>query len=215
MKPGRRTVWPSFEAEDRLHEQGVTLIAGIDEAGRGALAGPVVAAAVILPRERSQQWLGEVRDSKLLSQAAREYYYEFIKEEAACVGVGVCDSADIDRIGILPATKQAMRKAVEALEPRPEYLLIDYLTLNDVPISQKGITYGDSLCVSIACASIVAKVTRDRIMAEHEKHCPGYGLARNKGYGTAGHLERLACLGPSAIHRRSFRPVRECLRTGP
>ena len=198
---------PTFREERALRRQGVRFVAGIDEAGRGPLAGPVVAAAVMLHAGTELPWLGRVRDSKELAQPVREELFALINEAALGVAVGVVDVQAIDRDGIAPATRLAMKRAVEKLDPAPESLLIDYFTLPEVPLPQKGITYGDSLCLSIACASIVAKVTRDRLMVGYDRQFPGYGFRRNKGYGTPEHLACLDRLGPCPMHRRSFRPV--------
>ena len=198
---------PSFAEERKLQEQGYRLIAGIDEAGRGPLAGPVVAAAVILPYQLDAPWLAQVRDSKQLSPAKRELLFQYIQETAVTTGVGIVSSDIIDHRGIIRATRLAMKQAIDRLSPLPESLLIDYMLLPEVPLPQKGITNGDSLCFSIACASIVAKVTRDRLMLETDSTYPGYGFAQHKGYGTKEHLSCLRRLGPSPVHRRSFRPV--------
>lgn len=200
---------PSFAEERKLEAQGYRLIAGVDESGRGPLAGPVVAAAVILPHRLDTPWLVQVKDSKLLSPARREFLFHRIKEAAIAVGVGVISNDTIDTQGIVEATRLAMKIAVEMLSPAAEFLLIDYMRLPGVSLPHKGITNGDYLCFSIACASIVAKVTRDRLMLELDSVYPGYGLAQHKGYGTAGHLSCLYRLGPSPVHRRSFRPVME------
>ena len=198
---------PTFTAEMALHAKGVRLVAGIDEAGRGPLAGPVVAAAVMLPMGADLPWLGRIRDSKELAHPVREELSVLIRAAALGVGVGVADVATIDNDGIAPATRLAMKRAVEKLDPAPESLLIDHFTLPEVPLPQRGITHGDSICLSIACASIVAKVARDRFMVREDGRFPGYGFVRNKGYGTPEHLACLARLGPCPIHRRSFRPV--------
>jgi len=200
---------PSLVEENGLSSRGYRLIAGIDEAGRGALAGPVVAAAVILPQFADFPWLKSVRDSKEISPAKRAFLFGLIEEEAVATAVGVVPPQTIDLVGILNATRIAMRQAVEQLACSPNFLLIDRLTLPQLHISQKGITRGDKLCLSIACASIIAKVTRDRIMIELDGHYPGYGLAQHKGYGTKQHFSRLCQHGPSPIHRYSFAPVRE------
>jgi len=200
---------PSLIEENRLGSEGYKLIAGIDEAGRGALAGPVVAAAVILPQFANFPWLNLVRDSKEIPPAKREFLFGLIQEEAIAVGIGIVPPQLIDLIGILNATKVAMCRAVEQLAYLPDFLLIDYLTLPQLRISQKGITRGDRLCLSIACASIIAKVTRDRIMVELDRLYPNYGLAHHKGYGTKQHSSCLCQLGPLPIHRYSFAPVRE------
>lgn len=200
---------PSFAEEKSLRTRGYRLVAGIDEVGRGALIGPVVAAAVILPHPVKGRWRSKVRDSKQLSPVARDFLSECIREIAISIGIGVVPNDVIDSRGIARATRLAMKSAVEQLVPQPQYLLIDYVLLPEVSLPQKGITDGDSLCFSIACASIVAKVARDRLMEELDVIYPGYGLARHKGYGTKEHLACLRRKGPCPIHRRSFRPVRE------
>jgi len=202
---------PTFAEEERLRAQGYRLIAGIDEAGRGPLAGPVVAAAVILPPEERPSWLSLVRDSKQLTQLRREAIFDCIVESGIAFGVGVVSHEVIDERGIAPATRLAMRHAIEQLSTCPDYLLIDYLRLPGVRIPQKGVVDGDSICVSIAAASIVAKVTRDRLMVELDDQYPGYGLAQHKGYGTPEHLEALQRLGPCSLHRKTFTPVRDHL----
>ena len=187
--------------EDALHAQGVQYVAGVDEVGRGPLAGPVVTAAVILPADFDV--LG-VDDSKKLSEKKREELFEIIKEKAICYAIGMADEKRIDEINILEATKEAMGKAIRSLEIQPEHILIDALTLKDVDIPQTGIVKGDATSVSIAAASILAKVTRDRMMVEYEETYPGYGFAKNKGYGTIAHYEGLDQYGITPIHRRSF-----------
>ncbi len=199
---------PSLAEEMKLRAQGYRLIAGIDEVGRGALAGPVVAAAVILPFPSDSPWLSQVKDSKQLSPAKRQLLFGYIGEIAVAVGVGMVRCEVIDDRGIAMATRLAMKLAVGKLSPAPESLLIDYIRLPEVPLPQKGITNGDELCLSIACASIMAKVTRDRLMVEYDSIYPGYGLANHKGYGTRTHLANLHRLGPSPIHRRSFQPLK-------
>lgn len=188
--------------------QGYALVAGIDEAGRGAWAGPVVAAAMILPGNATRKpALRGVRDSKLLTPLQREALFDRIQDAALAVGVGMASHNEIDDIGIVPATRLAMRRAVEALAAAPDALLIDALRLPDVPLPQRVLFHADTLCLSVAAASIVAKVTRDRLMADLDAQFPGYGFARHKGYGTQLHRHALTQLGPSAIHRISFRPV--------
>jgi len=199
---------PSLDEENKLKSQGYELIAGIDEAGRGALAGPVVASAVILPGSTNLPWFKLVRDSKELSPRKREFLCDLIQKEALAVGTGVIAPQVIDSLNILKATKLAMMQAVEKLPKQPHFLLIDRLTLPGLSIPQTGITRGDKLCLSIACASIIAKVTRDHIMQELDRIYPGYGLARNKGYGTREHISRLRQLVPSPIHRLSFAPIK-------
>lgn len=202
---------PSFAEERVLEEQGYQYIAGVDEAGRGALAGPVVAAAVILPRHIDAPWLGRVKDSKQLNSATRELLFHHIHEVAIAIGVGVASHEIIDAQGIVTATRLAMRLAIDQLSPPAETLLIDYMQLPEVKLPQKGVVNGDSRCFSIACASIIAKVTRDRLMMELDRNYPGYKLAQHKGYGTSEHLACLCRRGPSPIHRHSFKPVRDLI----
>ncbi len=205
--PGRT---PTLEHEVRLWAAGYGRVAGLDEAGRGAWAGPVVAAAVILPPGEPElaQHLAGVRDSKQLTASQREALLQVIGGCAVAVGLGAVPPEEIDAIGIVPATRQAMVQALQAISPPADYLLIDHLRLPELAIPQYSLPRGDAQVLSIAAASIVAKVSRDRMMAGLEERFPGYGLARNKGYGTAQHRLALARLGPSAIHRLSFRPVR-------
>lgn len=202
---------PSFYEEKGLQKQGYRHIAGVDEAGRGPLAGPVVAAAVILPHNKKSGWLQQVRDSKQLSGIKREFLYDRITRTALATGIGVVSHQVIDEKGIVTATRLAMKEAIAGLSVHPDYLLIDHLLLSDLPLPQRGITNGDATCCSIACASIIAKVYRDRIMVEMDLSFPGYGLAKHKGYCTKDHIRNLKALGPSAIHRRTFRPVKELL----
>ena len=176
-------------------------ICGIDEVGRGPLAGPVVAGAVILPKECEILW---VHDSKQLSEKKRELLYDEIMEKAVATGIGMASPARIDEINILQATYEAMRKAIENLKVRPDVLLNDAVTIPEVDIRQVPIIRGDEKSVSIAAASIIAKVTRDRLMVEYDSVIPGYGFASNKGYGTKAHIEGLRELGASLIHRKTF-----------
>ncbi len=185
--------------EYRFRERG--LLCGIDEVGRGPLAGPVVAGAVILPKDCEILYLN---DSKKLSEKKRELLYDEIMEKAVAVGLGVVDQRRIDEINILQATYEAMRLAIGALKVRPDLLLNDAVTIPGVEIPQVPIIKGDAKSVSIAAASIVAKVTRDRMMVEYDAVYPGYGFASNKGYGAAKHIAALKEIGPCAIHRRSF-----------
>ena len=178
-----------------------SLICGIDEAGRGPLAGPVVAGAVILPKDCEILYLN---DSKKLSPAKREALYEEIMEKAEAVGVGMASPARIDEINILQATYEAMREAVDNLGVTPELLLNDAVTIPDVSIPQVPIIKGDAKSVSIAAASIIAKVTRDRLMVQYDEILPGYGFARHKGYGSKDHIEAIQRLGPTPIHRQTF-----------
>ncbi len=203
---------PSFAEERILEAQGYRYIAGIDEVGRGALAGPVLAAAVILPHRIKAPWISLVRDSKQLSPAKRELLFHHIHKIAVAIGIGLASHEVIDTQGIIKATQLAMQSAIDQLSPPAETLLIDYMHLPEVQLPQKGITNGDSLCFSIACASIIAKVTRDQLMMELDRTYPGYGLAHHKGYGTRGHLACLCRLGPSPIHRQSFKPVKNIIQ---
>ena len=177
------------------------LICGIDEVGRGPLAGPVVAGAVILPKNCEILYLN---DSKQLSAEKREQLYDVILEHAVAVGIGIVSPQRIDEINILQATYEAMRQAIEKLNPQPAVLLNDAVRIPQVAIQPVPIIKGDAKSVSIAAASIVAKVTRDRMMEQYEEVFPGYGFARNKGYGSKEHIEALQTMGPTAIHRRSF-----------
>lgn len=176
-------------------------IAGIDEVGRGPLAGPVVTCAVILPKDCNILY---INDSKQLSERKREELYDVIMEQAVAVGIGVESPQVIDDINILQATYSAMRKAIEALSVKPDLLLNDAVTIPGVDIKQIPIIKGDAKSISIAAASIVAKVTRDRMMVEFDKIYPGYDFTGNKGYGSASHIEALKTIGPTPIHRRSF-----------
>ena len=180
------------------------IVAGVDEAGRGCLAGPVVAGAVILDETRPIHGL---RDSKELSERKRNELFELIRERALAYSVGMTGAEEIDRINILQAALLAMEKAVLSLQKKPDCILIDGNSKTSLPIEQKAIVKGDSKCASIAAASIVAKVTRDRIMTEIEREYPGYGFSRHKGYPTKEHLGALRNLGPSPIHRKSFKGV--------
>ena len=202
---------PTLDEERKLHNRGYKLVAGIDEVGRGTIAGPVAAAAVVLPLGVDIPWLPLVRDSKQLSPLKRESLFELIQMTELAVGVGMVSQVDIDELGIVKATQMAMSKALEKLPFTPDFLLIDALILPDVPLPQKSIIRGDQLSLSIACASVVAKVSRDRYMIELDHLHPGYGLAHHKGYATKQHLESLHQLGPCPIHRRSFAPVRRLI----
>ena len=208
---------PNLALERRLRAQGCHLIAGIDEAGRGAWAGPVVAAAVILPLDRRdlRAALRGVNDSKQLTARQRERFYDVIHEVALAVGVGGAGPGEIDRNGIVAATRAAMERAVAMLTPRPDALLIDAINLQSlISLPQRSLNYGDSLSLSIAAASIVAKVSRDRVMAALDAMHPGYGFARHKGYGTAAHREALMRLGVTETHRKSYAPVRTLIPMG-
>ena len=176
-------------------------VAGIDEAGRGPLAGPVVAAAVILPKDI---FLPFLNDSKKVMEKRRDVLFDEIKQNAIAYGIGIASNTLIDEINILQATYEAMREAINSLEKTPDVLLVDAVHIPDINIKQVGIVKGDAKSVNIAAASILAKVTRDRIMVEYDKIYPEYGFASNKGYGTATHIAALKGIGPCAIHRKSF-----------
>ena len=190
--------------EKELYAQGIDLIAGVDEVGRGPLAGPVVAAAVILPKACK---IPGLNDSKKIPKSKHKAIYEAVLQKAIAIGIGVKDNHVIDQVNIYEATKLAMMEAIGQLEPQPQHLLIDAMKL-DLPISQTSIIKGDANSLSIAAASIVAKVTRDQMMEEFDKEYPGYDFAKNAGYGTAKHLAGLVQLGVTPIHRRSFEPVK-------
>ena len=196
-----------WQYERRFWDAGMSHVAGVDEVGRGPLAGPVVAVACILPADFDDTG---VRDSKLLAPHQRLALYPRISQSALGWGVGVVGPEDIDRHNILGATFLAMQQALEQLPFQPDAVLVDgKFLIPDVAFPQRAVIDGDRLCVSVGCASILAKEIRDRIMEEFDVAFPGYGFARHKGYATAEHLEMLRQLGPSPIHRRSFAPVRE------
>ena len=190
--------------EKELYTQGIQLIAGVDEVGRGPLAGPVVAAAVILPENCK---IPGLNDSKKIPKSKHKEIYEAVLQNAIAIGIGVKDNQVIDQVNIYEATKLAMMEAIGQLDPQPQHLLIDAMKL-DLPISQTSIIKGDANSLSIAAASIVAKVTRDQMMEEFDREYPGYDFAQNAGYGTAKHLAGLEQLGVTPIHRRSFEPVK-------
>ena len=190
--------------EKELYAQGIDLIAGVDEVGRGPLAGPVVAAAVILPKACK---IPGLNDSKKIPKSKHKEIYEAVFQNAIAIGIGIKDNHVIDQVNIYEATKLAMMEAIGQLDPRPQHLLIDAMKL-DLPISQTSIIKGDANSLSIAAASIVAKVTRDQMMEEFDKEYPGYDFAQNAGYGTANHLAGLDKLGVTPIHRHSFEPVK-------
>ena len=192
----------SYEKE--LYKQGLTLIAGVDEVGRGPLAGPVVAAAVILPQNCKIQGLN---DSKKIPKKKHLEIFQAVQDQALSIGIGIMDNHVIDKVNIYEATKLAMKEAVSQLEPQPEHLLIDAMKL-ELPISQTSIIKGDANSLSIAAASIVAKVARDKIMANYDQEFPGYDFGQNAGYGTAKHLEGIDKHGITPIHRTSFEPIK-------
>jgi ribonuclease HII len=200
---------PDLAYEHRLRTRGVGLVAGVDEAGRGPLAGPVVAAAVVLPPDLdgSEEWLGLLDDSKKLTRRQREAAADAVKQHAVAWAVGQVDPRGIERLGIGRAAFRAMLMAVDGLNQEPAYLLLDFIHVRECPFDYEAIIKGDSVSYSIAAASNVAKVTRDEIMRGYEERYPGYGFAENKGYPTPRHMDRLRELGPCAIHRRTFGPV--------
>lgn len=198
-----------WRTERELRAQGFIHIAGVDEAGCGPLAGPVVAAAAVFADSCR---LPGLADSKLLKAEARERLFELIHRKALCVGVGIADARMVDRLNVLSASHLAMHEAIKQLEPQPDLLLVDGRGLPGVSLPQRAIVKGDRSCASIAAASIVAKVVRDRLMVELDEQYPGYGFAHHKGYGTKEHLARLFEHGPCPEHRRSFAPVRAALQ---
>lgn len=197
-----------LQFERRLQRQGYKVVAGIDEAGRGPLAGPVLAAAVVLPEHFE---LPGLTDSKKLSPVARERLYPLIRQQALAVGIGLASPAEIDQINILQATLQAMLRAVDRLALSPDYLLIDGITPLPHSLPQQTLKKGDSRSLSIAAASVIAKVVRDRLMVHYDRVFPDYGFAGHKGYGCAAHRQAIASLGPCPIHRATFRGVKEHL----
>ena len=205
-RPPRLT--PDLRHERALWRAGSRHVVGVDEVGRGPLAGPVVVAAVALPAFFDAPWLNAVRDSKQLAANTRERLAAAIRRDALAVGFGAASAAQIDRDGLTAATVAALRSALGLLGLAPDFLLVDALLLTDEPAPQCALVKGDARCLSIACASIVAKVERDTLMTRLDARYPGYGFARHKGYGSAAHLAALARLGPSPIHRQSFAPVR-------
>ena len=192
----------SYEKE--LYKQGLTLIAGVDEVGRGPLAGPVVSAAVILPQNCK---IKDLNDSKKIPKKKHLEIFQAVQDQALSIGIGIMDNQVIDQVNIYEATKLAMQEAISQLNPQPEHLLIDAMKL-DLPISQTSIIKGDANSLSIAAASIIAKVTRDELMKDYDQQFPGYDFTANAGYGTAKHLEGLEKLGVTPIHRTSFEPVK-------
>ncbi|MCL2660177.1 MAG: ribonuclease HII [Acidobacteriaceae bacterium] len=197
----------SDERERALRGQGYCVIAGVDEVGRGALFGPVVAAAVILPESMNRLARAGLTDSKQLTASRREELDHEIRQAALAVSIAEVDAGTIDRVNIYQATRMAMLAAVEGLAMKPDHLLIDAMLL-DHPCAQTKLIYGDALSLSIAAASVVAKVYRDALMCRLDAEYPGFGLASHKGYATAAHRQALAAQGPTVLHRRSFAPVR-------
>lgn len=200
---------PNLEFERGLWKSGIDRIAGIDEAGRGALAGPVCAAAVVLPNKRALgKKLSGVRDSKQMKPSEREEWAARIFEIAIEAECGFASSREIDEIGIVPATRKAAIRAMDKFSQKPQHLLIDYISIPAAGLPETSLVKGDARSLSIACASVLAKVGRDEIMIALENEYPGYGLARNKGYGTREHRLAIADLGGSKDHRKSFAPLR-------
>ena len=193
-----------LEYEENLYKDGITLIAGVDEVGRGPLIGPVVACACILPINFYHK---DIKDSKKLSEKKREEMYKLIKENAISIGIGIVNEKVIDEVNIYEATKIAMKDAINNLSIKPEHVLIDAMKL-DISIPSTSIIKGDALSESIAAASIVAKVTRDHMLEEMDKEFPMYDLSHNKGYGTKKHLEALKKYGPCKYHRKTYGPVK-------
>jgi ribonuclease HII len=201
---------PHIEYEKQLWEEGFQIVAGLDEAGRGAWAGPVYAAAVVLPNdERICDLLSGVRDSKRMTAKQRLRWEGCIKSASIDWAVGSANHAEIDQGGIVPATCLAMQRAIEQIKFPPNYLLVDYINIEDCSSPQLSIPKGDCQSLSIAAASVLAKVARDAFMVALDAQYPGYGFARHKGYGTQAHRQALGELGPCAIHRMSFRPLRQ------
>ena len=188
------------------------MIAGIDEVGRGTLAGPVVSAAVIFPTGFKSDWFSEIDDSKRLTKTKRLYLFDLIYSDALCLSVGSASNNEIDEIGITPATKLSMLRAIENSKINPDYLLIDAVKLDLVDIPQKSIIKGDQISSSIAAASIIAKVTRDQIMVDFDKVYPEYGFGNHKGYGTKAHMESINNYGITPLHRKSFEPVKSMIQ---
>ena len=208
--PPRKTAQstPTYSEEASLIDAGYALIAGVDEVGRGTLAGPVVAGAAILPLHPEGEWLSHIRDSKQMTERQRETALELMHIARVSMCTGAASSSEIDDVGIVEATRIAMARAVESLPLRPEVLLVDALELPGIDLPQRPIIKGDAKSLSIAAASIVAKVNRDAWMCLADVEFPGYGFAQHKGYATQMHLESLERLGPCDIHRLTFAPVR-------
>ena len=200
---------PTYRQEAALLERGLSLVAGMDEVGRGPLAGPVVAGVVVFPPNPEGSWIGLVRDSKQMSPQQRARLMPYLRENALGIETGAASPEEIDEIGIVSATRLAMGRALELLLLTPEHLLLDAFPLPDVRIPQTPIIGGDTSCLSIAAASVVAKVVRDQMMVDYDDAYPGYGFARHKGYGTDEHIRCIQALGPCPIHRYSFAPVRD------
>ncbi len=202
--------WPSLEFESRLWGLGLTHVAGVDEVGRGALAGPVYVGAVILPvNDAVSEELSGVRDSKMMLPEEREFWVPIIQETAIAYGLGWASCKEIDRWGIAPATRMAAKRALNSLSIRPEHVLLDYISLSRVDLPQTSMAAGDALCLSVAAASVLAKVARDAKLCELDSRFPKYGFASHKGYYTDDHVRAIKKHGPCTQHRRSFAPVRK------
>ena len=198
---------PTFREEASLRAEGYSLVAGLDEVGRGPLAGPVMAGVAVLPDRLTGSWVKLVRDSKQMTAAQRDYVLPYLRDVALALEVGASSPEEIDAMGIVAATRLAMQRALNSIAVLPQFLLLDAILLPQVSIPQKAIIRGDALCISISAASIVAKVTRDNLMKAEDAVYPGYGFAQHKGYATPRHMRSLERLGPCAIHRRSFAPI--------
>lgn len=211
----KHMIIPDFTSEEKLFRKGYKNIAGLDEAGRGPLAGPVVAAAVVFSESEK---IGEmikmgVRDSKLLTSSKRDYLYEKIIEKCSDWSVSIVSQETIDEINILQASLLAMRQAVNSLRIRPDFLIIDgTFTISDFPISQLAVPKADQRIFSVSAASVIAKVTRDRLLVELDEKFPNYGFAKHKGYGTKDHIAAIRKHGPCEIHRKSFSPIDEIIK---
>lgn len=207
---------PTLETEIALLKQGYRFVAGLDEAGRGAWAGPVVAAAVILPLDRPdiRPVLAGLNDSKQLSPRARDEFYDLIRQTALAVAVGQTSAAGVDEVNVVEATRRAMQQALTGLSLVPDHLLLDHITLPRVKIPQLSFPKADCLSLTVAAASVIAKVTRDRLMVQLDEDYPGYAFDRHKGYGTAIHRLALHRHGPCPVHRLSYRPLQELRRLG-
>lgn len=205
---------PNLDIEQDVRSVQYKYIAGVDEVGRGPLAGPVVSAAVVLPHDLvgDEDWLSVINDSKKLSELKRQMAYEIISREAVSVAVGITNASTIDSVGILPATISSMFTALRGLEVSPDFVLFDFIPLKDCEYPYRTVVKGDTKSYSISAASIIAKVTRDELMKEADEQYPGYGFSGHKGYGTAKHLDAIKRLGPCEIHRRSFAPVKNYVR---
>lgn len=200
---------PDFSFETSLWKNDCQYVAGVDEAGRGALAGPVVAAVVVFRAYIPLKDLDGVRDSKEMTPSMRGQWAEKLRELALAWGVGLATSQEIDDLGIIPSTRTAAQRAIEALQITPGHILLDYLFLPDSPIPQTSLIKGDARSMSIAAASVIAKTTRDALLEDLDAQYPGYGFGKHKGYGTAAHRAAIARLGPSPIHRLSYKPLLE------